>query len=181
MRRRAFVVVAAVLAAAAAGCKGPPPGKEQFNNILAGENRKLAKASRAFRKAVLPQGGGPADAGQARSALAGIQSMLKEVRADVNYLDTPGGSSKAQAFLDKYKEFLTAEEGFVDKYFKPIVQQAEQKSLTADFVNAQFAALAQEERTSLGAVQTAQNDYCTELNFRAEPLKQWLEEQKAKK
>jgi hypothetical protein len=45
----------------------------------------------------------------------------------IDYLDTPSGSGKAQAFLDKSKDFLSTEEGFVDKYFRPILQKVEEK------------------------------------------------------
>lgn len=123
-----WALVAALAAACAAGCKGPPPGKEEFNNLLATYNRKLARPARAFRKAVLPLSTGqPADARAARAALDDMKKALKEVRSDVEWLDVPSGSGKAQAFLDKYKEYLTMEETLPDKYFKPILAQVEEE------------------------------------------------------
>jgi hypothetical protein len=129
-----WALVAALAAACAAGCKGPPPGKEEFNNLLASYNRRLARPARAFRKAVLPMATGqPADAPGARAALDDLKKALKGVRGDVEWLDIPSNSGKnAQPFLDKYKEYLTMEETFPEKYFQPILDVVEERGPTPE-------------------------------------------------
>jgi hypothetical protein len=185
MNRRAIVVVLAVLTAAA-GCKGPPPGKEEFNDLLAAYNRKLQRAGIKFRTALEPmKSNTPVSSAAARDAYKEVEKTLKEVRADFDYLDVPSGSGKAPALRSAYEDFLKVEEGFKASCFEPILQKVEESGPSPaekwGFIEEQLKALQKEENTALSAVLSAQREYCSEFEFRAMSLKQYMDEKNKKK
>ncbi len=112
-------------AALAAGCM--PPSRVEFIEKLSMENRKIARSTRDFRKAIVPLTSNQLpDRTQVHSAYDAMQKTLTEVKGDMAGQLLPPSSSSAKDFLQAYKDYLGAEQAILDGPMKAIVDKIDE-------------------------------------------------------
>jgi hypothetical protein len=116
------LVLGAGLLTLATGCDGPPPKPPMFNNRIALATAKWNAAILAFKSTVDPLSKGtdisPAAAQQAYDTLA---KELKEFKRGSRHMPVPPGSSKGQAYLSSYQDYVDVEADLMENEMKRIV------------------------------------------------------------
>lgn len=174
------------LVALAAGC-GLPPTRIEFIEMLAKENRDIARSTRAFRSALQPlQNGQAANASQVRSAYKEMESAVQKAKADMDGQLLPPSSNSAKALLDAYRSYLKGQQDILQNQMQAIVQEVEKP--TADSPAGQWAIIkplldqvTAKENETWGSVTQAQSAYCSEHNFQAMSVNDYLSAQKSGK
>src|SRR4051812_45865291 len=128
MRSAAGLLVVVGLALAV-GCV--PPKKRQFNNLLAKLNQDLSAKAKEFYKVVAPlEKGQNVSQANARTALEGCKTALKDVQEVFDGTGSPVGSTSGRAMRAKYADFLKAQHKIISDCFVPIVEAVGAPKLT---------------------------------------------------
>ena len=185
--KRWAVVVLAAGAALAAGCM--PPTRVEFIEKLAKENRKIARSTRDFRKALLPLAGAQSqhpNPSEVHSAYDAMQKTLKEVKGDMAHQMLPPSSSSAKDFLQAYKDYLDAEQAILDGPMKAMVDEVDAQTETddqrRDFIwGAKMAEVQAQETAAFAKLTGAQSAYTNEHNYQTYGLEDYVNNEKSGK
>jgi hypothetical protein len=190
--KRILLWVLAAALAAAVGC-GLPPGRVEFIETLAKDNRKIARAAYDFGQAVQPtKQVQPTsfNAAQVRSAYRALEQALKEVRDDADGQMLPPASNSAGAFLSAYKTYLAGQQDILQNLMLPIVQEVELPTdgnglpTVADrwqVIDPLLKQVSGKESETYGALTAAQSTYTGEHNYSPTSLSAYVESLKAGK
>jgi hypothetical protein len=122
MRKGCGLVLVAALLTLAAGCDGPPPKPPMFNNRIATATAKWNAAVLAFKSTIDPLSKGtdvsPAAAQQAYDTLA---KEFKAMKRGSRHMPVTPGSSKGQAYLSSYQDYVDVEDDLMENEMKRIV------------------------------------------------------------
>jgi hypothetical protein len=156
--------------AALSGCKGPPPTKIKFNDMMSEDNEKLSKAGTAVRKSLKPllTGGADFNPSAVRGAVNDAEKLVKELQDKYEDQQLPRKSSAAADLLEKYKAFLEAEEKIVKNRLKEIVRVLNDPNEPnkAGKIDALLRAAGDDEAKAYKELNKAQSEYAKAHNFR---------------
>jgi hypothetical protein len=164
-------MVLAALVVAPAGCS-LPARPIHFNNMMARANQRLNESGKKFAKAVSPLGsGGAANLNEAKSAYNEIQSTLAEVKKEFDEVRPPIGSDAASTLLERYRDFLQAQQKIFDTCYTPMFQALQDNARYPDAAS-KWAVIqplqgkAQEvEKPAIFALGEAQKAYADQHKF----------------
>jgi hypothetical protein len=147
----------------AAGCKERPyPIK--FNNTMARSNRELATAAKEFQAVLRKQ---PIDPKEVENKYQQMAAKLKDIVEKFDDIGSPMGTAYGSELLDRYLDFLKAEQTIVNTHAKQIVDIAKAGG-DQQAIDALLARIGEEEGPKLTALKETQKKFADDLKLKLE-------------
>jgi hypothetical protein len=149
----------------AAGCKDHP-NPIKFNNSMARANNQLSKAGTDFGAAARKD---PPDPREVENKYQAMASAVRQVKDQFDGMGSPTGATYGSDLLDRYMDFLQAEQNIVNGPAKEIVQIVKGEKPVGDpkaAINELIARIGADESAKLTPLLEMQKKYAEDLKLK---------------